>query len=229
MKVVILAGGFGTRLSEYTRTIPKPMISICGKPIITYIIKHYEKFGFREFIIATGYKKNIINQYFKKYSTNSNIRTIYTGLKTMTGGRVKRLKSLIGDETFLMTYGDGISNPNLNKLIKLHFKNKNIATLTAVRPPARFGAIKLNLNKVTYFKEKSHLDTGWINGGFFVFSPKIFKYLKNDSTILERTPMQLISKKKKLGAYKHSGFWQCMDTLRDKEILEKLIKKNKNL
>ena len=147
MKVVILAGGFGTRLSEYTRTIPKPMISICGKPIITYIIKHYEKFGFREFIIATGYKKNIINQYFKKYSTNSNIRTIYTGLKTMTGGRVKRLKSLIGDETFLMTYGDGISNPNLNKLIKLHFKNKNIATLTAVRPPARFGAIKLNLNK----------------------------------------------------------------------------------
>tara|TARA_E500000178_G_C17036417_1_gene763653 strand:- start:1070 stop:1759 length:690 start_codon:yes stop_codon:yes gene_type:complete len=229
MKVVILAGGFGTRLSEYTRTIPKPMISICGKPIITYIIKHYEKFGFREFIIATGYKKNIINQYFKKHRTNSNIKTIYTGLKTMTGGRIKRLKSLIGGETFLMTYGDGISNPNLSKLIKLHFKNKNIATLTAVRPPARFGAIKLNLNKVTYFKEKSHLDTGWINGGFFVFSPEIFKYLKNDNTILERTPMQVISKKKKLGAYKHSGFWQCMDTLRDKEILEKLIKKNKNL
>ena len=225
MKVIILAGGFGTRLSEYTRTIPKPMISICGKPIITYIIKHYEKFGFREFIIATGYKKNIINQYFKKHRTNSNIKTIYTGLKTMTGGRIKRLKSLIGGETFLMTYGDGISNPNLSKLIKLHFKNKNIATLTAVRPPARFGAIKLNLNKVTYFKEKSHLDTGWINGGFFVFSPEIFKYLKNDNTILERTPMQVISKKKKLGAYKHSGFWQCMDTLRDKEILEKLIKK----
>ena len=229
MKVVILAGGFGTRLSEYTKTIPKPMINICGKPIITYIIKHYEKFGFKEFIIATGYKKNIINQYFKKYKSNSKIRTFYTGLKTMTGGRIKRLKSLIGGETFLMTYGDGISNPNLNKLIKLHFKNKNIATLTAVRPPARFGAIKLNSSKVTYFKEKSHLDTGWINGGFFVFNPEIFKYLKNDSTILERKPMQVISRKKKLGAYKHSGFWQCMDTLRDKEILEKLVKKNKSL
>jgi len=229
MKVIILAGGFGTRLPEYTKTIPKPMITICKKPIITYIIKHYEKFGFNEFIIATGYKQEIIKSYFKKYKTNSNIKTVFTGLKTMTGGRIRRLKSLIGNETFLMTYGDGISNPNIKKLINLHKKNKNIATLTAVRPPARFGAIKLNLNKVTYFKEKSHLDAGWINGGFFVFQPEIFKYLKSDTTILEKLPMQKISKKKKLGAYKHNGFWQCMDTLRDKEILEKLVKKNKYL
>ena len=227
MKVIILAGGFGTRLSEYTKTIPKPMIKICSKPIITYIINHYEKFGFNEFIIATGYKKNIINEFFKKYKTKSNIKTIHTGLKTMTGGRLRRLKKIIGNKTFMMTYGDGISNPNLKTLIKLHKKNKNIATLTAVRPPARFGAIKLNSNKVTYFKEKSHLDTGWINGGFFVFEPEIFKYIKSDSTILERYPMQSVSKKKKLGAYKHAGFWQCMDTLRDKEILEKLIKRNK--
>lgn len=229
MKVIILAGGYGTRLSEYTKTIPKPMINICGKPIITYIINHYEKFGFKDFIIATGYKNKIINSFFKKFKTHSNIKTVYTGLNTMTGGRIRKLKSLIGNQTFLMTYGDGVSNPNLKKLIKLHYKNKNIATLTAVRPPARFGAIKVSSNKVTYFKEKSHLDTGWINGGFFVFDPAIFKYLKNDSTILERTPMQKISKKKKLGALKHHGFWQCMDTLRDKEILEKLIKKNKNL
>jgi len=225
MKVIILAGGFGTRLSEYTKRIPKPMIKICGKPIITYIIQHYAKFGFKDFIIATGYKKNIIEKYFNKNKFNLNIKTVNTGLNTMTGGRIKRLKSLIGNKTFMLTYGDGVSNPNLKKLLNLHYKNRNIATLTAVRPPARFGAIKVNASKVVYFKEKSYLDTGWINGGFFVFEPTIFNYIKNDSTFLEKEPMQKISKKKKLGAYKHRGFWQCMDTSRDKEILEKLIKK----
>lgn len=229
MKVVILAGGFGTRISEYTKLIPKPMIKICGKPIITYIIKHYEKFGFKDFIIATGYKKNVIEKYFYKKNSKSKIKTIYTGLKTMTGGRIKRLQSIIGQETFMLTYGDGVSNPNLKNLLKFHKKNKNIATLTAVRPPARFGAIKISRNKVTYFKEKSHLDTGWINGGFFVFEPEIFDYINGDNTFLERQPMQKISKKNKLGAYKHKGFWQCMDTMRDREILEKLIKKKKNL
>ena len=229
MKVVILAGGFGTRISEYTKLIPKPMIKICGKPIITYIIKHYEKFGFKDFIIATGYKKNVLEKYFYKKNSKSNIKTIYTGLKTMTGGRIKRLQSIIGQETFMLTYGDGVSNPNLKNLLKFHKKNKNIATLTAVRPPARFGAIKISRNKVTYFKEKSHLDTGWINGGFFVFEPEIFDYINGDNTFLERQPMQKISKKNKLGAYKHRGFWQCMDTMRDREILEKLIKKKKNL
>ena len=166
MKVIILAGGFGTRLSEYTKTIPKPMIKICGKPIITYIIKHYERFGFNEFIIATGYKK-IINEFSNNTKTQSNIKTIYTGLKTMTG-KIKKIEKNYGNKTFMMTYGDGISNPNLNNLIKLHKKNKNIATLTAVRPPARFGAIKLNSNKVTYFKEKISLRY-WLDKWWFFY------------------------------------------------------------
>ena len=155
------------------------------------------------------------------------LRVIDTGLKTMTGGRIKRLKKYLKDETFLLTYGDGLSNLNIKKLIKFHKKNKKIATLTAVRPPARFGAIKINGNKIKYFKEKSKLDEGWINGGFFVFESKIFDFLKNDQTYLEREPLQKISKKGELYAFKHEGFWQCMDTLRDKEILEKKLKKLK--
>ena len=144
----------------------------------------------------------------------------------MTGGRIRRLKKLLNNETFMLTYGDGLSSVNINKLLSFHKKNKNLATLTAVRPPARFGAIKINGSKVTYFKEKSYLDEGWINGGFFVFEPQIFNFLINDKTFLEREPMQNLSKKRKLGAYKHKGFWQCMDTIRDKEILEKALKKN---
>ena len=225
LKVVILAGGYGTRLSEYTKTIPKPMVKIKGIPIIKHIINHYKKFGFQKFIIASGYKGEVIKNYFK--NTKKNIKVINTGLNTMTGGRVKRLKSHLFDQPFLMTYGDGLSDVNLNSLLKFHRKSKNIATLTAVRPPARFGAIKLKKDKVTYFKEKSSLDEGWINGGFFVFEPKVFKYLKTDNTYLEREPLQIISKKKKLGAFKHKGFWQCMDTKRDKIILEKSIKQKK--
>ena len=225
MKVVILAGGFGTRLSEYTKMIPKPMVKIKGKPILMHIINHYKKFGFQKFIIASGYKGEVIKTFFKK--KYKNIKVVNTGLNTMTGGRIKRLKNFLQDETFLLTYGDGLCDVNINSLLKFHQNSKNIATLTAVRPPARFGAIKLKKNKVTYFKEKSSLDEGWINGGFFVFEPTIFKYLNSDKTYLEREPFQIISKKKLLGAFKHKGFWQCMDTKRDKIILEKSIKQKK--
>ena len=173
MKVVILAGGYGTRLQELTKTIPKPMVVVGGKPLIVHIMQHYSNYGFKDFYIALGYKGKIIKNYFKnKKFKNWNINLIYTGKNTMTGGRLKRLKKFLGKETFLMTYGDGVSNVDIKKLVKFHKKNKKIATLTAVRPPARFGAIKISNNKVKYFKEKSKLDEGWINGGFFVFRKK---------------------------------------------------------
>ena len=225
MKVVILAGGLGTRLSEYTKNIPKPMVKIKGLPILLRIINHYYSYGFKDFFIASGYKEKIIKNYFKKKKFKFNINIINTGLKTMTGGRLKRLEKYLNSETFLLTYGDGLSNINLNKLIKFHSKSNNLVTLTAVRPPARFGAIKINKNKVKVFREKSRLDEGWISGGFFVMEPRIFNYIKNDKTFLEKEPLENLSKINKLGAYKHYGFWQCMDTLRDKEILEKKIKK----
>ena len=227
MKCVILAGGKGTRISELSKDIPKPMIKVLGKPIIFRLIMHYCKFGIKEFIIAAGYKKKVLETFFKnKKSKKFKIKVIDTGLKTMTGGRIKRLKKYLGNKPFLLTYGDGLSNINIKKLINFHKKNKKIATLTAVRPPARFGAIKIKGNKIRYFKEKSKLDEGWINGGFFVFENKIFDYLKSDQTYLEREPLQKISKKGELYAFKHNGFWQCMDTLRDKEILEKKVQKN---
>ena len=222
MKVVILAGGKGSRLSEYTTSIPKPMVKIMGVPILKRIISFYSEYGFKEFIVASGYKSEIIKNYFKK---NKNIKVVFTGKNTMTGGRIKRLEKFLKKENFLLTYGDGLSDVNINKLIKFHKKNKNIVTLTAARPPARFGGIKLSGNKVKYFKEKSSLDEGWINGGFFVMSPEIFKFLKNDNTVLERQPLEKISKLKKLGAYKHFKNWQCMDTVRDKQLLEELVKK----
>ena len=212
MKVVILAGGLGTRISEYTRNIPKPMIKIKGQPILLRIMKHYYKFGFKDFYIASGYKGKIIKDYFKNKKFNFKVNIIDTGLNTMTGGRVLRLKKILKSETFLLTYGDGLSDVNIKKLIRFHKKSKNYVTLTAVRPPARFGAIKLHGNRVKVFKEKSRLDEGWINGGFFVMSPKIFKFIKNDKSYLERQPLESLSKKNKLGAYKHFGFWQCMDT-----------------
>ena len=229
MKVVILAGGFGTRISEYTKTIPKPMIKINGKPLISYIIDHYVSYGHKEFYIALGYKGNVIKKYFNSYKNlKFKINFIETGLKTMTGGRLKRLGKFLKNETFLATYGDGLANVDLKKLIKFHQKNKKLVTLTAVRPPARFGSIKLNRNKVSYFKEKSSLDEGWINGGFFVMNSKFLRFIKNDKTFLEREPFELLTKKNQLAGYRHKGFWQCMDTLRDKEILEKKIKQKKN-
>ena len=229
MKVIILAGGLGTRLSEYTKTIPKPMVKLNGRPIILYIIQHYVKYGFKDFIVASGYKGNIIKNFFKNKFNQINIKVINTGNKTMTGGRIKRLKKEISDQTFLLTYGDGVCNVDLKKLIRFHRRNNFQCTLTAVRPPARFGAIKLSGKKVSYFKEKSRLDEGWINGGFFVCSSKILDFIKGDKTFLEREPLEILSKKKKLGAYKHNGFWQCMDTARDKEILEKKLKRNEHI
>ena len=225
MKCVILAGGKGSRISELSKDIPKPMINVLGKPILIKIMQHYSNYGFNDFIIAAGYKKGVIKKYFKfnKFK-NWNIEVVDTGLNTMTGGRIKRLQKYINDKTFMLTYGDGLSDVNLEKLLKVHKKSKKIATLTAVRPPARFGAIKIFKNRVSYFKEKSKLDEGWINGGFFVLEPKIFKFIKGDKSFFEREPLQKISKLKQLNAFKHKGFWQCMDTLRDKEILEKALK-----
>ena len=228
MKVVILAGGFGTRISEYTKTIPKPMIKINNKPLILFIMQQYAKYGFKDFYIALGYKGQIIKNFFKKNKFKDwNINLVDTGQNTMTGGRLARLKKHLGQKSFLLTYGDGVSNVNIKKLVNFHKKKKKILTLTAVRPPARFGAIKLKGNFVTYFKEKSKTDAGWINGGYFVVEPKIFKYLKGDKTFLEKEPMEKISKEKQLVAFKHNDFWQCVDTVRDKEILEKILKTKK--
>ena len=227
MKVVILAGGLGTRISEYTKIIPKPMIPVAGKPIIIHIMKSYAKFGFKDFYIALGYKGDVIRKYFKKRKFNWNVNLIETGSNTMTGGRLKRLKKIIGNETFMMTYGDGVANVHIKKLLKFHKQKKKLITLTAVRPPARFGAIKIKGKSVKYFKEKSKLDESWINGGFFVIEPKFLKLIKNDNTFLEREPMEIASKKKQLMAFKHNGFWQCMDTKRDKDYLDKILRSKK--
>ena len=226
MKVVLLAGGFGTRLSEYTKTIPKPMINVAGKPMIFHIMKQYAKYGFKDFYVALGYKGEIIKKFFSNRKFfNWNVNLIETGRNTMTGGRLKRLKKYIGKDTFMMTYGDGLSNVNLKKLLKFHKKSKKLVTLTAVRPPARFGALKLKGSYVSYFKEKSKLDEGWINGGFFVMEPEFLKFIKNDNTYLEREPLEKICKKKQLAAFKYDGFWQCMDTKRDLDKLNRILSK----
>ncbi len=241
LKVVILAGGFGTRISEYTKTIPKPMIKINKLPILLHIMKIYISYGYTKFYIAAGYKKNIIEKYFKNFSKNGkefqqilfkkkcSINILNTGKKSMTGGRLKRVSKYIrSNENFMFTYGDGLSNVNLSKLERFHLKNKRIATVTAVRPPARFGELTINRKIVTKFLEKPQVSKGWINGGFFVANKKIFKFIKNDKTILEKEPLERLAKKKSLIAFKHYGFWRCMDTKRDKDFLEKLSK-NKNL
>ncbi len=229
MKVVILAGGLGTRIPEYSSKIPKPMVKIINKPILMHIIEHYIRHGFKEFYLALGYKSEVIKKYIrtKKLGKKTKIHLIETGKNTMTGGRLKRLKKYISDETFMMTYGDGLSNIDLKKLLQFHKKNNKLVTLTAVRPPARFGAIKLKKNLVNYFKEKSKMDEGWINGGFFVIEPEFLKYIKNDATYLEREPLEILTKKKQLSAFRHEGFWQCMDTKRDKDRLEKILKRKK--
>ena len=228
MQVVILAGGLGTRLSDYTHSIPKPMVEVNGKPIIIHIMKQYAKYGNKDFLIAVGYKGKIIKDFFKKRIKDWNIKVIDTGLKTMTGGRLKRLKKYIRNETFMMTYGDGVSNINIKKLLNFHKKNKKLVTLTAVRPPARFGALKLKGQIVKYFKEKSKIDEGWINGGFFVIEPEFLKYIKNDKTYLEREPLETVTKKNQLAAFRYKGFWQCMDTKRDKDKLDYILKNKKN-
>ena len=227
MKVVILAGGRGTRISEYTRSIPKPMVKIGSLPIIVHIMRLYAKYGYNNFYVALGYKGQIVKDYFKKNKFKWKINLIDTGKNTMTGGRLKRLSKYLKDETFMLTYGDGVSDINLKKLVRFHKKYHKTVTLTAVRPPARFGVIKLHGNSVKYFKEKSNIDEGWINGGFFIIEPKFLKYLINDKTFLEKNPLEKVAKNRDLIAYKHTGFWQCMDTVRDKELLEKNIRKFK--
>jgi glucose-1-phosphate cytidylyltransferase len=229
MKVVILAGGLGTRLSEYTHMIPKPMVKINKKPILYYIMKHFSNYGHKNFYIALGYKGKIIKDYFKKQSFNWNINLIDTGLGTMTGGRLKKLKKYLKDEEdFFLTYGDGVANVNLKNLLNFHSKKKDaLVTMTAVRPPARFGAIKVIGQKVKLFREKSKIDEGWINGGFFLMKPKFIDYIEKSSTFLEKYPLQKVAKLNQLYAYKHNGFWQCMDTKRDKDYLENLFKKGK--
>ena len=247
MKIVILAGGYGTRMEEYTKTIPKPMITINNTPILMKIISHYNKYGYQNFYIAMGYKYEFIIKYFKKNFVeikNKNLKNkdrrnsyfydpiknckfnlIYTGLNTMTGGRIKRLKDFLNEENFMLTYGDGLSNVNINKLLKFHKDKKKLVTLTAVNPPARFGALQINNGIITTFREKIKLKESWINGGYFVINKKIFEYIANDKTYLEREPLEKLSKEKNLSAYKHKGFWQCMDTKRDKDFLEKYYKK----
>ena len=227
MKAIILAGGKGTRLAEFTKLIPKPMVKIKKKPIILHIMEHFFKYGVRDIIIASGYKHQIIKDYFKnkKFSKNINIKVVNTGLDSLTGKRIKRLrKYFTKNENFFVTYGDGVSDINLDKLLKFHIKNKKIATLTAVHPPARFGELELSGSKLVKFDEKPQLTKGWINGGFFVFNSKIFNFLSNKNEMLEREPVQRLLRKKNFMAYKHPGFWMCMDTSRDKIVLEKILK-----
>ncbi len=247
MKVVILAGGFGTRLSEYTESIPKPMVTIRGKPILWHIMKRYASFGHKEFILALGYKSEVVKSYFlsmrsvhsdftldmsngqieihDKSNIDWRITLVDTGQGTMTGGRVKRLEKYIGNEPFMLTYGDGLSDVDFDNLIKFHVSKSKLLTVTAVRPIARFGELSLDGDLVTSFQEKPQVTRGWINGGFFVCQPEIFEYIESDKTILEREPLESISKKGELIAYKHEGFWQCMDTKRDKDYLEELWQK----
>ncbi len=224
MKVILLAGGFGTRLSEYTDTIPKPMVEIGGKPILWHIMNFYAQYNHKNFIVALGYKGEIIKKYFSKKFDDWKIELIDTGEKTMTGGRVKRLQKIIGNETCMLTYGDGLSNINLDSLMKFHKNHGKLVTVSAVHPPARFGAIKLDGDKVVTFKEKSHIDQGWINGGFFMLEPGFFDLIDSDETYLEREPLERATKKGELFAYKHTGFWKCMDMKRDKDELELIYK-----
>ena len=229
MKVVILCGGLGSRLSEETRIKPKPMVKIGNKPILNHIINIYESFGYKEFYLALGYKGHIIKKYFANTKHKSKFNLISTGGKTLTGGRLLRLKKYFKkNENFMLTYGDGLTSQNLNNLIKFHLKNNKIATMTVVRPPVRFGEVKMKNNLINSFKEKPQSSSGWINGGFFVFNSKIFEFIKNDKIMLEREPLEKLSKIGQLVGYKHYGFWQCMDTLRDKKFLESIYKKNKN-
>ena len=223
MKVVILCGGLGSRLSEETRIKPKPMVKIGNRPILSHIIQIYESYGYKEFFIALGYKGYVIKKFFSKKKSKSKFHLIDTGAKTLTGGRLLRLKKYFKEnENFMLTYGDGLTSQNINKLVKFHLKNKKIGTMTVVRPPVRFGEVKMRNNSVNSFKEKPQSTSGWINGGFFVFNSKIFKFIKNDFTMLEKQPLESLSKKGQLMGFKHYGFWQCMDTLRDKKFLKNI-------
>ena len=248
MKTVILAGGYGTRLSEETGVKPKPMVEIGDKPMLWHIMKIYTAHGINDFIICLGYKGYIIKEYFANYSLYMSdvtfdmrnnkmeihqngcepwkVTLVDTGEKTMTGGRLKRVKEYIGDETFCLTYGDGVTDLNIKRLIDFHRAQNTLATLTAVQPPGRFGAFKLDQDQhqISSFKEKPQGDSAWINGGFFILEPGVMDYIEGDSTVWEREPMEKLAKDGMLTAYRHHGFWQNMDTLRDKMVLEELWK-----
>jgi len=244
MKVIILAGGFGTRLSEYTESIPKPMVTVGGKPILWHIMNTYAKFEHKDFYVALGYKAEAIKEYFLNYRTlNSDftvdlsnggivahqqdivdwkVTLVDTGLNSMTGGRVRRMQDFIGNETFLLTYGDGVADVDLDALIKFHKSHKKMVTVSAVHPSARFGELDINNNVVTSFKEKPQVTQGWINGGYFVIEPKFFDLIEGDDTILEKEPLEKVAQMGELMSFQHDGFWQCMDTKRDRDLLESL-------
>jgi glucose-1-phosphate cytidylyltransferase len=244
MKVILLAGGLGTRLSEYTESLPKPMVPIGGKPILWHIMKSYAYFGHKDFYVALGYKAEVIKEYFLNYrylnadftvdlgtgavtahqedKVDWKVTLVNTGQNTLTGGRIKRLKPFIGNEPFLLTYGDGLSDVNLDSLINFHKSHGKLITMTAVRPSARFGELELDSDRVTSFKEKPQLHEGWINGGFFVMEPECMELIDGDEIMLEREPLVAAAKQGELMAYRHGGFWQCMDTKRDHELLNKL-------
>ena len=228
MKVVILAGGYGTRLAEYTSTIPKPMVEIGGEPILTHIMKIYKSFSINDFIIAAGYKKEVIINYYKNSKEFKNLKIIDTGKDTMTGGRLLRLKPMFTkNENFFMTYGDGLCDLDLSKLKKFHINHGKLATVTAVHPPVKFGELEIVKDKVKKFEEKPQAKAGWINGGFFVLNYKVFDYIKDDSTLFERQPMEKLVNEEELMAFKYEGFWKSMDNLRDKIILDKIWDENK--
>ena len=246
MKAVILAGGFGTRISEESHLKPKPMVEIGGMPILWHIMKWYSKFGINEFVICAGYKQNVIKEFFANYylhkadvtfdfehggkiithadhSEKWHVTVVDTGLNTLTGGRIKRVKDYIGDEPFLMTYGDGVSDVDVNAVIEFHKAHGHLATLTGVQPEGRFGVMDMEGDSILSFREKSKEDMGWINGGFMVLEPKVLDYIDGDNIMFEREPLERLANDGQLDCYKHEGFWQCMDTLRDKERLEALI------
>ena len=250
MKVVLLAGGLGTRISEESHLKPKPMIEIGEKPILWHIMKLFSYYGYNEFIICAGYKQHVIKEWFADYFLHTSdvtfdftkgtnemivhnhvaepwkVTIIDTGLYTMTGGRIKRIKEYIGNESFFMTYGDGVSNVDINQLLKFHKEQGALCTLTAIQPEPRFGILDITENHVDAFREKEQADMGWVNAGFMVIEPEVFEYIAGDEIMFEREPLEQLAKEKKLTCYKHNGFWQCMDTLRDKQKLEDLWERN---
>ena len=248
MKTIILAGGFGTRFSEETEKVPKPMIQIYDKPMLLHIMNIYAKYGHTDFGIALGYKADYIKKYFFKTSldklnlninfaqndsrernirnSNWDVELVDTGLNSMTGGRLKKMKKYISKEPFFLTYGDGVADINLDELLNFHKKHKKMVTVTAVRPIARFGELQIDSGLVKSFKEKPQTDQGWINGGFFVMNPEFLEFIEDDTVVLEKDPLEKVCKMRELMAYKHYSYWQCMDTKRDKDQLEELIKRN---
>lgn len=249
MKVVLLAGGFGTRISEESHLKPKPMIEIGGRPILWHIMKEYSHYGFNDFIICAGYKQYVIKEFFASYFLHTSditfdlqnnemevhdnfaepwrVTVVDTGLNTMTGGRVKRVRKYLGEEPFLLTYGDGVSDVDIEKLVAFHKSHGKLVTMTAIQPEGRFGVLDTDGDKVVAFREKSKGDTGWINGGYMVIEPGIFDLIEGDQTVFERDPLERAAAMDQLMVYRHNGFWQCMDTLRDKEKLDNIIEEGR--